>query len=134
MEFVAPYQTTVLILGLTGCLLCLQFIILDIVAIKEKHIPGFAIKESHSSFLFRAYRAYANSTETVGVLLLFSVFAIFSQADPAWLNTSAIVYFAGRIAHMLFYYFDLKLLRSTAFVVGLLGMLSMFAAGIWQWI
>ncbi|PID64507.1 MAG: hypothetical protein CR963_00485 [Gammaproteobacteria bacterium] len=133
MEFIEPYKTTVLVMGLVGLALLIQLAISDVVGIKRKHTPGYPITADHSDFLFRASRAFSNTNETVAVFILFAAFAILSSADPKWLNAGAVVYLAGRIAHMLFYYSNLKLWRSIAFAVSLLGLITMFVAGLWAW-
>ena len=134
MDFIIPYNVTVLVLGLTGFMLWIQLAIVDVVAIKVKHVPGFSIEPNHSNFLFRSHRALANSNESVGILILFSLFSILSTANPAWLNGSALLYLAGRIAHMLFYYLDLKVLRSVSFAISFSGLISMFGAGLVRWL
>ncbi|ENM5760195.1 MAPEG family protein, partial [Vibrio mimicus] len=66
--------------------------------------------------------------------VLFILFAFMSSANPTWVNNSAIVYLVGRIGHMTFYYFNLKLLRSVSFVVSVLGLLGIFVAGLMHWL
>lgn len=134
MEFISPYQTTVLILGLTALLFLIQLTIADIVSIKAKHTPGFAIEQDHNQLIFRTHRAFANSNETIGILLLLSLFGILSGASADWLNAAAITYFVGRVLHMLFYYVNLALLRSIAFTVSYIGFVIMFVAGLTAWL
>ncbi|USH04362.1 MAPEG family protein [Grimontia kaedaensis] len=133
MDFVQPYIDTVLVLGLTGFLFFIQLMVADVVRLKAKCVPGYPIEPSHSSILFRATRAIENSNESAAILILFSLFAILSSADPDWVNTSAFIYLGGRILHMLCYYLNLKLGRSVAFVISLIGLLGMFIAGIKGW-
>jgi uncharacterized MAPEG superfamily protein len=125
MELFAQYQTTIWVFGLTAALFLIQFIIYDIAALKAKHTPGHQVKEDHGSFLFRANRAMANSNETLALFVLISLFAMFSQTDADWVNACTLAYLAGRVGHMLFYYFNLSILRSLAFVVSFLAMLGM---------
>jgi len=134
MDFIIPYNVTVLVLGLTGFLFWIQLAIADVVAIKVKHVPGFSIAQNHSDFLFRSHRVLANSNESVGILILFSLFSILSTASPTWLNASALLYLTGRIAHMIFYYLDVKVLRSVAFAISFVGLLGMFGAGLFRWL
>ncbi|MGJ8679482.1 MAPEG family protein [Paraglaciecola sp.] len=133
MDFILPYKLTVLVLGLSGLLFWLQLIIADVVSIKLKHPPGFSVEQSHNSFLFRSSRVFANSNESVGILVLFALFGILSAANPTWLNNSALMYLVGRIGHMFFYYFDLKFLRSTAFGISFIALLGMFISGAYAW-
>lgn len=134
MEFIQPYKVTVFVLGLTGLLFFLQLLIADMLAIKAKHTPGFVIEQNHDSFLFRSNRVFANSTETAAILILFALFGMLSLAEATWLNGCAVVYLVGRIGHMFFYYANLQLLRSAAFVISLVGLLGMFIAGLMNWL
>ncbi|MDZ7784233.1 MAG: MAPEG family protein [Halioglobus sp.] len=134
MEFIEPYRITVLVLGLSGIAFLVQLAIADIAAVKARHTPGFAIEQNHDSFLFRSHRAFANSNESASILILVSLFSIFSSADAAWLNGFAIVYLAGRIAHMTFYYCNLKVLRSSAFAIIFIALLGMFLVGALSWL
>lgn len=134
MEFLEPYRVTALVLGLTGLLYWLQLAIADIVGIRAKHTPGFTIDENHNSFLFRCNRALANSNESVGIFILFTIFALLSSANAAWLNGFAVVHLIGRTGHMLFYYRNLQLLRSAAFAIGFLGLLGIFIVGLLAWL
>ncbi|MCK8046706.1 MAPEG family protein [Shewanella sp. 1CM18E] len=134
MEFIEPYRLTVLVLGLSGALFWLQLAIVDIVGIRAKHTPGFGIEQDHNQLLFRANRALANSNESIGILLLFVLFAILSNANPNWLNDSALAYFIGRALHMLCYYLNIKVLRSIAFGVSFSALLAMFIVGLLAWI
>ena len=134
MDFITPYKVTVLVLGLSGFLFWVQLALADVVSIKAKHTPGFSIEQNHSSFLFRSHRALINSNESAAILILFALFAIFSAANPTWLNGCSLMYLAGRIGHMLCYYLDLKLLRSIAFTISFVSLLGMFVTGLWGWL
>ncbi len=134
MEFIEPYNITILVMGLAGLTFLLQLIIVDLVGIKTKHTTGHPITADHDNFLFRASRTISNSNESVSIFILLVAFSILSSANPQWLNISAIVYLVGRITHMLFYYFNLKLCRSISFAVSLLGLSAMFVAGMIQWL
>lgn len=105
----------------------------DIVGLKRGHTPGTAVTAGHDDFLFRSNRAFANSNETVGILVLFMLFAIFSSANPVWVNNLSLVYFFGRVGHMVFYYANLQLMRSVAFVVSAIGLLGIFITGLLAW-
>jgi uncharacterized MAPEG superfamily protein len=111
----------------------MQLAVVDVIGIKTRHSPGHPIPANHNDFLFRASRAHSNTNESVAIFILFVAFSILSSANPEWLNISALVYLAGRIAHMLFYYSNLKLLRSISFAVSLLGLMGMFVVGILSW-
>lgn len=67
------------------------------------------------------------------LLFLLTCFAVLSSANPQWLNASASVYLAGRIAHMLFYYLNIRVFRSISFAVSLMGLAAMFIVGALFW-
>ncbi|MFD2177828.1 MAPEG family protein [Veronia pacifica] len=134
MEFIEPYNITVLVMGLAGLTFFMQLVVLDVVGITTKHTPGHPVEADHNTFLFRASRGLSNTNESVAIFILFAVFSVLSSADPTWLNTSALVYLAGRIAHMMFYYSNLKILRSISFAVSLVGLLAMFISGLMSWL
>ncbi|WP_256871078.1 MAPEG family protein [Shewanella sp. Scap07] len=134
MELVSQYGTSVLVLGLSGMLFFIQLLVADITGIKQKQIPGTAITGGHDSFLFRSSRAFANSNETVGILVLFILFSIFSSANPTWVNNLSLVYMLGRIGHMMCYYANFQLMRSVSFVVSAIGLVGIFVSGILRWL
>lgn len=134
MELLEPYKATVLVLGLTGFLFWAQLAVVDIVGIRAKHTPGFAIEQNHGSFLFRSHRALANSNESAGVFALLTAFALLSSASAAWLNGLTVAYLIGRSGHMLFYYANLKVLRSAAFAVSFCSLFGIFLVGLLAWL
>ncbi|MCG3864494.1 MULTISPECIES: MAPEG family protein [unclassified Photobacterium] len=134
MEFLFPYKMTIWVIGSVGLLLLLQLIVLDIAILSQKHIPGFTIEANHECFLFRANRALANSNESLGIFIVFVLFALFSQPIAHWINGFAVVYLFGRIGHMLCYYFNMKILRSIFFVVSLLGLIGLFVTAVMAWL
>lgn len=134
MEFLLPYKMTIWILGSLGSLLLLQLVVLDIAILSQKHIPGFTIEANHEHFLFRANRALANSNESLGIFIVFVLFALFSQPIAHWINGFAVVYLFGRIGHMLCYYFNMKILRSIFFVVSLFGLIGLFVTAVVAWL
>jgi len=133
LEFIEPYKITVLVIGLAGFTFFAQLLIADIVGLKAKHIPGYPISPDHNALHFRSSRALSNTNESVAIFILFVSFAILSSADPYWLNRCAVLYLVGRIGHMLFYYFNLKLLRSLSFGISLLGLIAIFIVGLLAW-
>jgi len=134
MDLIEPYKLTVLVFGLSGFLFWIQLAIADIAGIKKKHTPGFQIEQNHSSFLFRANRVLANSNESAAIMILLSLFAILSSANPAWLNGCAVAYLAGRVGHMTFYYGNFQLARSVAFAISFVSLLGMFVLGLMAWL
>ncbi|EGR1514374.1 MAPEG family protein [Vibrio vulnificus] len=134
MELINQYSTSVLVLGLSGMLFFIQLLVADVTSIKQGHTPGISVNAGHESFLFRSSRAFANSNETVGILVLFMLFAIFSSANPLWINSLSLMYLFGRIGHMIFYYANFQLMRSVSFVVSAIGLIGMFVSGLMRWL
>ena len=130
MELLEPYKVTVFVIGMSGLMLLVQILLADIVAIKLKHTPGFPIEPDHDNFLFRAARAYSNTNETVAIFVLFAIFGMASGASALYLNAFAVTYLAGRLGHMIFYYANVQVARSLAFVVCLIGLIGMFITGL----
>lgn len=133
MELFEPYKITILVSGLTGLLILLQIIVADVAAIKSQHTPGYPIAPDHESFLFRSARAYGNTNESIAAFALFAIFGVLSASDAQYLNAFALTYFVGRLAHMCFYYANVKLARSISFPVSLVGLLGMFVTGLVPW-
>ncbi|MBQ4880616.1 MAPEG family protein [Pseudoalteromonas luteoviolacea] len=133
MELFEQYQISILVIGLSGLMFLVQLLVADVVSIKKGQIPGTIVEQSHDNFLFRSSRAIANSNETVGIFILFLMFAFLSSSNSSWVNISAMVYFVGRLGHMVFYYANLKVLRSVAFGVALIGLVSIFLSGLVRW-
>ena len=64
------------------------------------------------------------------IFILAALFGIFHNASPWWLNGAAVVYVVARAAHMLCYYANVPLARSGSFVVALIAVIVMLAAGV----
>ncbi|WP_370306316.1 MAPEG family protein [Sinimarinibacterium flocculans] len=128
-EFLLPYGAVVAAFGATGVLILVQMLVADVAGIRARHVPGAPVPTDHGLFLFRAVRAHANTNESVAAFVLLSLFGIFNGADAQWLGILAWTYVGGRVAHMLCYYADQRLLRSLAFAIALLALLAMAAVG-----
>lgn len=129
-EWLIPYATTIWMMGLMGIVILVQLIVVDVAGIRVGHVPGAPVAGGHDDFFFRAFRAHANTTESIAVFALAAVFGILHNASPWWLNGGAVVYVAARIAHMLCYYGDVRLARSASFVVAFVALIVMLAAGV----
>lgn len=129
-EIMINYQWSVLVLGLTGALSLFQLLVFDVMAIKLKHPPGYPIESSHKNLLFRLSRAHANTNETMGVVILLFLFAVFSAADPTWVNRLMVGYFSARVLHMICYYMAWSVMRGVVFGMSLLILLSLFVFGL----
>jgi uncharacterized MAPEG superfamily protein len=134
MEVIQQYSTTILIFGLMGGLSLFQLLVADVAGIKANHKPGYPIEADYQRFIFRASRAYSNTNETVATFILLGLFGILSLADAQNLNTFAVVYFVGRVAHMFFYYANISFLRSASFVLALVGLIGMFVIDMLVWL
>ena len=126
MELSDPYNITIIVAGLTGLMILIQILIVDVASIKSKHTPGYPVNPDHDSFLFRATRAHANTNESISAFILFVLFGVLSNANPLYLNVFSVIYFVGRLAHMCFYYGNFKLARSISFPISLIGLIGMF--------
>jgi uncharacterized MAPEG superfamily protein len=133
MPMPPAYVPLVCAMGVAALLFLLQLSVVDYAGIRAKHVPGTPVPSDHNLFLFRATRAHANTNESIAVFILLALFGMFSTANPTWLNASAWIYVAARAAHMLLYYFDLRLWRSVAFGVGLVGLWLMMIVGAIPW-
>lgn len=134
MNYAADYGATILVMGLTGLMLLVQLLIADVTAIRAGKTPGTPTEPDHSSFAFRAERAFLNTNESVTIFLLLAAFAMLSSANPSWSNALALGYGIARLLHMLFYYLDLRIARSAVFVLSLLALAGMFATGLAAWL
>ena len=134
MELLETYSMTVISLGLVSLLMLIQLLVVDLVGLSAKHNPGHGVDENHDLLLFRAVRAQANTNESIGLFILLVLFGLFSAADPIWLARFTALYTLGRAGHMICYYANLKLARSIAFGLALIGLLGMFVVALMPWL
>jgi uncharacterized MAPEG superfamily protein len=132
-EWLVPYVPTIWALGMSGALLLTQLVVADVTGIRARHQPGTPVEADHSSFLFRATRAHANTNESIAAFVLLALFGMLSVAAPGWLNALAWIYVAARLAHMVFYYAGAQLARSVAFAAGLAALFGMLIVGVSAW-
>lgn len=133
-SILSSYSPTVVALGVTSGLCLLQLLVFDATAILSRHQPGMPIEPDPSRFIFRASRAFANTNETLAVFLLLVLFGLFSGAAAGAFNLFSWVYVAGRTAHMVLYWADLRVMRSAAFVVSMIGLVGLFVTGLLAWL
>lgn len=126
----AAYDSAVLALGLLGLLYVVQLVVADVVGIRRRHTPGTPVAGGHEDLLFRVNRAHANTTESIGAVVLIAGFAMLRGGDAALVNGGAWTLLACRGVHTLAYYLDLRPLRSIAFGLGLVSLLVVFMAGL----
>lgn len=113
-----------------GVAYLVQALIADVAGIRAGHVPGTPVGGGHDDFLFRATRAQANTNENLGVFIVLTASAVALAASPSWTNALVWVFVAARVAHMLAYYADLRLLRSGAFTIGFAALVGLAAISI----
>jgi uncharacterized MAPEG superfamily protein len=123
------YNATLGALLAVSGLVLLQLIVADLAAIRAGHKAGTPIPADFSRFYFRAARAHANTNESIAAFLALALAGLFLSATAAWLNALCWAYVGCRIAHMLAYYFNQKLARSTAFGLSLVVLLGLLIVG-----
>ena len=112
----APALTALLVLAI---LYIVQLLVVDVAGIRGGHVPGTPIEASHDNPMFRAARAHANTNENFALFIATLLGAVLFAADATWVNRLAWTFVGARAVHMLAYWFDIRLVRSAAFVVGL---------------
>lgn len=128
-EIYQHYHPAIFGMGVFGVIYLLQLIVADFAAIRRRHNPGTAVEQNHDDFLFRATRAHANTTESIGAFILIAGFAVVNGGDPAWVNALVWMFIAARVTHSLAYYLDKRLLRSAAFGFACLILFILFTVG-----
>lgn len=126
METLATTYLCALAAAVTlAVLILIQFVVVDVVSIRSKQVPGMPVTGGHESFHFRAVRAHANTYENLGLFLLVFFSALLLGADPAWTAIAAWTLTAARAGHMFCYYADWRSARSVAFGLGLLAQIAL---------
>ena len=128
------YRLTIIVMGIAGFLLVLQVIIADLTAIRHKHKAGYPIPADSTTFLFRSARTHANTNESIAAFALLAVAGMLSSAPPTWINGLSAAWLVSRLAHMAFYYSNVKLPRSIAFGVSLMALLGLFLTTASAWL
>jgi uncharacterized MAPEG superfamily protein len=134
MDVFEAYQSAVAALGAAVLLMFVQLIAADVIGIKNKHIPGSTIPSNHNLLLFRASRVVANTNESIGIFVLAFLFSVMSGAAAHIVAYSAWGFVFARLIYAVFYYLNLKILRSISFVFILLSVAVLFGAGASKWL
>ncbi|MEM1404067.1 MAG: MAPEG family protein [Pseudomonadota bacterium] len=129
MDLLSVYPQTVTALGAMALLMLVQTLIVDVVGMRAKHVPGSTVAADHENPLFRASRAVGNTNETIAIFILGVLFCFLNGANPEHTAIAAWGFVAARGLYALCYYFNLKILRSTVFGVVLLSQLSLIVIG-----
>jgi len=74
----------------------------------------------------RALAAHLNGFEITPVFAAAVITAYLFEADPWWSAVWAATFVLSRVFYIVFYLVDLNLLRSTAWMVGLVGCIALF--------
>lgn len=125
MALVHLYPGTVLAWCVVAVLLLVQVLVADVVAFRRGNTPGAPVAGGHDDFLWRADRAHRNTNETLGIFVLLTLAAVAVEAHPVAVNGLALAYAAGRAAHMVCYWADLRIPRSVSWVLALLALVGL---------
>lgn len=131
IEIVNVYSVTLGVLTALALLMFVQVVVADVAAIKTRHTPGYPVEADHNSFLFRAVRAQGNTTETALIYVICACLCAVLSVNPTVANGFSVVYIAGRLGHMLCYYFNIRVMRSVSFAVSMLGIAGLLVSIIW---
>lgn len=135
MQFSVPaYEPTIWAMGLVGGLLLIQLIVADLVGLKSGHTPGKTVDADPANFFFRVTRAHANTNESIAAFILITIFAMHSPLSPFWVNALSWLYLVSRVAHMSCYYAANQPLRSIAFGLSILALLTSLIASAYSWL
>lgn len=130
MDLMASYANSILALGVFGLVYLLQLVVADLAGIFAHRVPGSPLEGGHDDFLFRAIRTHANTTESVGILLLLALFAMLAGGDPFWTARVLWVFVLLRVLHAAFYYLNFPLVRGGMFLASLLALATLFGIGV----
>jgi len=130
MDVAQTYETTIYALASMALLMFVQVMVADVVGIRSKHTPGTSVPSDHDDLLFRVTRTVANTNETIAIFILAIVVCIFSGASPIYTAYAAWIFVLSRAVYTVFYYSNLKVMRSVVFAVSILGLASLLVIGI----
>lgn len=129
MDNVAQFQQVLTAMGAMAFLMLIQILVVDVLGIRAKHVPGTPVDASHDSLMFRASRTVANTNESIAVFILAVMFCVFSGASPIYTAYAAWGFVASRALYAICYYSNLKLLRSSVFGISLLILFALLVVG-----
>jgi uncharacterized MAPEG superfamily protein len=129
MNFFEQFQQLALPVGVIALLMHMQVLVLDVLGLRAKHLPGTPVEANHGSPIFRASRTVANTNETIAVFILALMFCVLAQATPFHTVYAAWGFVVSRILYAICYYSNLKLLRSVVFGISLLFLFDLLVIG-----
>jgi len=130
MDTLEEFQLVVAALGGMALLMLIQILVVDILGIRNKHVPGTPVDANHNSLFFRAGRTVANTNESIAVFILAVFFCVLAEASSLLTAYAAWGFVVSRIMYAAFYYSNLKLLRSTVFGISLLFIFALLVIGL----
>jgi uncharacterized MAPEG superfamily protein len=128
-QILSHYSPAIFGFGVFGVIYLLQLVVADFAALRQGHTPGTSVEQGHDNFLFRATRAHANTSESIGAFILIGGFAVAAGGAPTWVNGLVWAFIGLRVGHMLAYYFDQRQLRSAVFGLSMLCLFVLFTVG-----
>jgi len=129
MELLHAYSSVVTAIGVLAVLLLGQILVVDVLGIRAKHVPGSQVPTDHDNPLFRASRVVGNTNEGIALFILAVLFCVFSGASPSLTSYAVWTYVVARFLFALCYYFNQQTLRSTMFGASLLAMIALVLIG-----
>lgn len=130
MDILVQFRQLALAMGGMALLMLIQILVVDVLGIRAKHVPGTPVDANHDSLLFRASRTVANTNESVAVFLLAVTFCVLAEASALYTVYAAWGFFVSRVLYALCYYSNFKLLRSVVFGVSLFFLFALLAIGV----
>lgn len=130
MDIFEQFQQLAMAAGAMALLMLMQILVIDVLGILAKHVPGTPIDANHESLIFRASRVVANTNESIAVFVLAVMFCVLMEASPLYTSTAAWGFVVSRVLYALCYYLNFKLFRSVVFGVSLLFLFVLLAIGI----
>ena len=134
MEIAQSYSMTVLALGVLAVVMYCQLLVADVIGLRSGHIPGALVPVDHENPLFRATRTVANTNESIAIFILAILFCAMSGAPAAATAYAAWSFVIERILYAVCYYSNLKLLRSSVFVISLVALAALLVIGSSVWL
>ena len=129
MEIVQAYSSVVAAMGALALLMLAQVLVVDVLGMRAKHVPGSQVPVDHGNPHFRAARTVANTNESIAVFIVAVLFCMFSGASASLTTYAAWTFVVARALFAVCYYSNLQLLRSTMFGVSLLALTGLIVIG-----
>ena len=130
MEIAQTYEYTIYAMISMALLMFFQVIVADVVGIRTKHTPGAAVQSDHNDLLFRVDRTVSNTNESIAIFILAIIICILSNAPANYTCYAAWAFVISRSVYTVFYYVNLKALRSVMFAVSMLSLASLLVIAV----